>query len=612
MKFQPSSRKRFGLWTVAIAAAWIIAIALARGASAGSDQPVAQTPLTLTAGESYTIVGLAPGGTPAVRVIDNPHALVIHGETPGKLVLLGAERGRWIVTVTRSDGHPAAYDVAVNSVATPGAPLKPGKSPDATTGDGLTGARAAQSPSSAPSMGLAAAPPVSSASSELVPIPGARAAAAPVASAQQFGFEPAPAPAAPSATTPGDESPVGKWRSNPSIARAGGNISPSMSGGLNSPNYLSEGSVELMQGTSRVLDFARRLTRVSIADSKIADIQVVNPFQINLVAHTPGFTTLAVWDDKGNYLERQVRVDTGGKQQVMLNCIVAELDRSNIENQGVNLSVALQNYGLSLFGMPGAVATPFSPELPLSTVLPNGTVVSGAEATLPTGGSLIPLLLSQNLTYGLAAGNSAIQTQSFFQFLESHNLARILAEPHLLANSGEQAKFLSGGEIPIVIAQALNTSIVFKQFGTSVEFLPTVIGRDTIELYVKPEVSQPDYAHGVSMFGFTVPAFVTRRAQTMVRLRDGQTLILAGLILHNPISTINKVPYLGDVPYLGGLFRTTSHTTQETDLVMSVTPRIVVPLPDGAQVDLPHGSRLSPEDIKTRPISPPDASRPRF
>ncbi|HUY27835.1 MAG TPA: pilus assembly protein N-terminal domain-containing protein [Candidatus Binataceae bacterium] len=612
MKPRPSSRRRFGLWTVVTAAAWTIAIAGARAASAGSDEPAAQIPLTLTAGESYTIEGLAPGSTPAVRVIENAHALVIHGETPGKLILLGAERGRWIVTVIRSDGHPAAYDVAVNSVATPGAPLKPGTSPDATIGDGLPGARAAQSPSSAPSMRLAAAPPGPTSPGTIVPIAGDSAAPAPVAPAPQFGFEPAPPPAARSATSSGDETPVGKWRSNPSVARAGGNISPSMSGGPHSPNFISGDAVELMQGTSRVLDFARRLTRISIADSKIADIQVVNPFQINLVAHTPGFTTLAVWDDRGNYLERQVRVDTGGRQQVMLNCIVAELDRSNIENQGVNLSVALQNYGLSLFGMPGAVATPFSAQLPISTVLPNGTVISGQEATLPPSGSLIPLMLSQNLTYGLAAGNSQIQTQSFFQFLENHNLARILAEPHLLANSGEQAKFLSGGEIPIVIAQALNTSIVFKEFGTSVEFLPTVIGRDTIELYVKPEVSQPDYAHGVSMFGFTVPAFVTRRAQTMVRLRDGQTLILAGLILHNPISTVNKVPYLGDVPYLGGLFRTTSHTTQETDLVMSVTPQIVTPLPDGAQVDLPHGSRLSPEDVKTRPISPPDASRPRF
>ncbi|HXN13578.1 MAG TPA: hypothetical protein VN865_10760, partial [Candidatus Acidoferrales bacterium] len=197
--------------------------------------------------------------------------------------------------------------------------------------------------------------------------------------------------------------------------------------------------------------------------------------------------------------------------------------------------------------------------------------------------------------------------------LETHNLGKILAEPHLLANSGEKAKFLSGGEIPIVIAQALNSTIVFKTYGTSVEFIPTVVGRDDIELLVKPEVSQPDYAQGVQLFGFTVPAFVTRRAETMVRLKDRQTLIIAGLILHQKISQVQKVPYLGDIPYVAGLFRNTSYSDQETDLVMSVTPEIVRPLPPTGQVYLPTGrGDLTPDEIKTVPLYPEDAARPRF
>src|SRR6185437_10663031 len=158
--------------------------------------------------------------------------------------------------------------------------------------------------------------------------------------------------------------------------------------------------------------------------------------------------------------------------------------------------------------------------------------------------------LSSNLTYGVAYGGSKAPAQAFFQFLETHNLAKILAQPHLLANSGEKAEFLSGGEIPIVVAQALNTSIVFKQFGTSVIFVPTVVGKDEIELQVKPEVSQPDFAHGVSLFGFTVPAFVTRRAQTFVRLKSNQTFIIAGLILHTKTSQVDKTPYVGDIPYV--------------------------------------------------------------
>jgi len=334
-----------------------------------------------------------------------------------------------------------------------------------------------------------------------------------------------------------------------------------------------------------------------------------------LIGRAPGFSTLVVWDDQGDAQQRQIRCDTDGTQQVLLNVVVAELDRTKIENQGVNLSIALSKLGVSLVGLPGSVATSYSPSASLA-----GTGVAGAGATtvtppsgiLPTSGQLIPLLLSPNMTYGLVAGNSNIQTQSFFQFLEQHNLARVLAEPRLLANSGQRARFLSGGEIPIVIAQALNTSIVFKEFGTSVDFLPTVIGDDEITLQVRPEVSEPDFSKGVQLFGFNVPAFITRSAETMVRLRSGQTLIIAGLLLHNKTTNIQKVPYLGDVPYLGGLFRNTAYTNQETDLVMSVTPELVQPLPDGADVALPATGPLTQDQIRTTRLDQPDASRPRF
>ena len=366
----------------------------------------------------------------------------------------------------------------------------------------------------------------------------------------------------------------------------------------------------MQTGSSKIIDFPTRLRRVSIADTTIADIQVINPYQVNLIGHKPGFTTLAVWNQQGQYDERPVRVDPNGKQQVLLSTMVAELDRSAIENQGTNLSFALSHMGVSLVSLPGAVATPFSPQSSITT--PSGNVAS-INQSLEPGGALTDLLLSQGLTYGLAAGNRDYAFQGFFQYLENHQLAKILAQPHLLANSGEEAKFLSGGEIPIVIAQALNTSIVFKQFGTSVEFVPTVVGRNDIELLVKPEVSEPDFAHGVQLFGFSVPAFVTRRAETLVQLKDNQTLIIAGLILHEKKTQIQKVPYMGDIPYVGGLFRTTNYTNTETDLVMSVTPQIVRPLPDGASVYNPTSvPDLTREQIETRRLAQPDATRPRF
>ena len=145
----------------------------------------------------------------------------------------------------------------------------------------------------------------------------------------------------------------------PSALTGGELHSGAVSGGR---HYLPEDGVQLQTGSSRIIDFATKLRRISIADTTVADIQVINPFQVNLIGHKPGFTTLAVWDQSGQYEERPVRIDPNGKQQVLLNTMVAELDRSAIENQGTNLSLALTHAGVSVVSLPGAVATPFSPD----------------------------------------------------------------------------------------------------------------------------------------------------------------------------------------------------------------------------------------------------------
>ncbi len=589
----------------------------------------------LDAGETRVIEGLAPSSMPAVRVIDNPHALVIHNEEPGKMTLLGAEAGHWDIDVKQADGSDLTYDVVVSAIANRENPLKAGEAPPAYDG------RAATAPPAYPSSGTppatesklanddsssgSAVPAASASPSETMNVPAnggtsgskpasAVAAAAPTSESSALG------PITPSQTVSAPaRAAAGMFRTDPSLAESGGQYqSDSVDGGT---HYLPEDGIALSAGMSEIFDFPQRIRRVSIADSSIADIQVVNPYQLNLIGHKPGFTTLAVWNSQGRYQERQVRIEPHGTQQVLLNCMVAELNRTNIENQGINVAVAASNLGLSFVSLPGNSSTPYTANsLLYGGQMQNafGTITNSAIApiagpTLPLGGSIIPLLLSQNMTYGITGGNSNVQTQSFIQFLENHNMARILAQPHLLANSGEEAKFLSGGEIPIVIAQALNTTIVFKEFGTKVGFVPTVVGRDNIELLVKPELSEPDFAHGVQLFGFSVPAFVTRRAETLVRLKDTQTLIIAGLILHDKRELISKVPYLGDLPYVANLFRTSSWQNTESDLVMSVTPQIVQPLPAGAEVFAPSKrGPLTYQEIRTERTAVPEPSRPRF
>jgi Flp pilus assembly secretin CpaC len=584
--------------------------------------------VSINAGETYVIENIKPGTKPAFRVDQNPNAFLSYDMTPGKLTMLSAEAGRWVITVTNTSDQTVYYDLNAVAVAKPGAPLSPGSTPPAISDTGLdarpgfgssisptltmpelpelatiSSLRSPSSSSTADPNAAAKTPSPYDDASWNVPVPPGKA----TSHAPRQSANPSTGQWANQSTGP-LETHAGQYRTDPSVLDSTtGYATESISGGR---HYLPDDALSMMTGTSEVIDFQHRITRISVADSKIADVQVINPFQLNLIAHQPGATTLAIWDDQGRYDERMVRIDASGRQQVMLNTIIAELDRTTIENQGINLSVALSKMGLSLVGMPGNVATPYTASTNLQS---SGSAGTSSGGILPFGGQIIPLLLSSGLTYGLAAQNGNVIWQAFFQFLEQHSLGKILAEPHLLANSGEKAKFLSGGEIPIVIAQALNSSIVFKTFGTSVEFIPTVIGRNDIELLVKPEVSEPDYAHGVNLFGFTVPAFVTRRAETLVRLKDRQTLIIAGLILHEKTSEVQKVPYLGDIPWVRGLFRTTYWSNKETDLVMSVTPEIVRALPQGGEVFVPSNrGDLSYEAIKTKPLDPPDASRPRF
>lgn len=582
---------------------------------ANGDDSANSVTVSLNAGETYVIDNLKPGTKPSYVFEANPNAFVAFDQIPGKLTLLGAENGHWIVTVTSASDRVLRYDMTSKAIANAAHPLRPGNAPPALRDSSdIDGPFVAE-----PAAPVAVATPDRSLP-ELHTISSLATSAASPSSSNGASYgedatwnQPAPASTAALSYEPAQsigplQSRKGQFRNDPSVLEAGrGYESATVSDGK---HYMPDDAVTLMTGMSEVIDFPRRITRISIADSKIADVQVINPFQLNLIAHQPGFTTMAVWNEQGTYNERTVRIDASGKQQVMLNTIVAELDRTTLENQGINLSVAMSKMGLSLVGLPGAVATPYSANTSLQGSSTSGTSPSGL---LPPGGEIIPLLLSQNMTYGLAAQNGDVIWQAFFQFLEQHSLGKILAEPHLLANSGESAKFLSGGEIPIVIAQALNSSIVFKQFGTQVDFIPTVVGRNDIELLVKTEVSQPDYAHGVQLFGFTVPAFVTRRAETLVRLKDRQTLIIAGLILHEKTSQVQKVPYLGDLPWIRNLFHTTYWQDKESDLVMSVTPEIVVPLPSHGEVFLPSNrGELSSEEIKTKPVEPPDAARPRF
>ncbi len=584
----------------------------------------------LNAGEVYVIRNVAPGTTPEVRFRSNPPAFLVDTLDGGMLQVVATSRGAGSVRVTDQTGKVIDYEFIVQGVADPTNVLAPGTSspPLSVTAVAPYGAGEATA-SSARSLDAGAGPVTHyarpgdfSTATSTVEIPATHPESKPTNVAREDKNKGA-------VNGPNQPLLIGQQGLSPSVVSNGKYIAnppalpPSRSAETCTARSdgLPCGLISLITGTSRVFSFGVPITRVSIANPQVSDIQLVSPNQLMLIGGQPGVTTLAVWNALGQLQERKVRVEKESHEQVLLNVLVAEVNRTKLENEGVDLSVA--GAGTSLVGLPGNVATPYSPIIPLNIFPTFGpsplTGVAapptplGLQGTMTPGGTLMPLLLSNKITYALATSNGGFQSNSFFQFLESHQLAKILAQPRILANSGEEAKFLSGGEIPIVIAQALNTSIVFKQFGTSVVFIPTVVGDDEIELVVKPEVSQPDYSQGVQMFGFNVPAFITQRAETQVRMKNNETLIIAGLIQENVQRTVTKVPYMGDIPFAGALFRNTSYNRVKTELVITVTPQLVRAIPQGAQVARPTDSAsMTYQEIRTRSLPQPDPSRPRL
>ena len=182
------------------------------------------------------------------------------------------------------------------------------------------------------------------------------------------------------------------------------------------------------------------------------------------------------------------------------------------------------------------------------------------------------------------------------RLLREQGAFRSLAEPNLVAYNGQEASFLAGGEFPVPIVQGVTgaVSVEFKEFGIRLNFTPTIAG-DVIRLKVRPEVSALDFNNGITLGGFRIPALITRRAETDVELRDGQSFAIAGLL--NNISQNDRadVPVLSAIPIIGSLFKSKAERAEETELMVLITPRLVQPLEPDEVPPLPT------DDVEVRP-----------
>ena len=257
--------------------------------------------------------------------------------------------------------------------------------------------------------------------------------------------------------------------------------------------------------------------------------------------------------------------------QVMLKVRIAEVNRSALKNVGVNL-LSRDSGGGTLFGIgrgdPGKINIVNGPKDPVTGTTPES--IQNITFNNIVGGTTLGL-------FGKVLGLDVLGT---LDLLQNDGFVTTLAEPNLTALSGETASFLAGGEFPIPVSQGLSgaVTIEYKQYGVGLAFTPIVLSDGRISMRVRPEVSQLSDAGSVKLGGFTVPALTTRRAETTVELGSGQSFMIAGLLQNNSANTIEKAPFLGDIPILGSLFRSTSYQRNETELVIIVTPYLVRPV----------------------------------
>ncbi len=391
---------------------------------------------------------------------------------------------------------------------------------------------------------------------------------------------------------------------------------------------VTEGAVPLrvMVGKSILVNTTDRLIRVSVTDPAIADALVVTPTQLLVHGRAPGEVSLVLWDtlERSRSFDLRVDVDASaaaeeirrifpgetilvsssrsaivlsghvttedvaknagsvagayakavvnvlsfgplGAQEILLEVKFAELNRTALRQFGINLfstnAKAISESGTGQFGQRGVFNI-------------TDTHVFGVPITgFGTDTQVTPLnffLFRPDVHVGLA-----------IQALQQKNLAQVLAEPNLIALNGKEASFLAGGEFPIPIVQGGgnvgNVTVVFKEFGVRLKFTPVIQPNGNIRLKVAPEVSTLDFANGVTLSGFTIPGLVTRKAETELELQDGQSFVIAGLIDNRIVDIVSKVPWLGDIPILGALFRSKDVQRRNSELLVLVTARRISP-----------------------------------
>lgn len=413
-------------------------------------------------------------------------------------------------------------------------------------------------------------------------------------------------------------------------------------------------SVDLEVGQARLIEMSSPIGRVSVANPEVADVKVITPLQIQVIGSGIGATYLSVWDKADRVIVMNVRISRNladlrrqlselfpgeqiqvtsagdlvllagevadvrfpqraveiaslhaervanlikvrGNQQVQLEVRFAEVSRTGLRELGTNFYHT--DPGDRAGGLFSAETVPGS-IIPGQQNLPPSIPGTGAP-----GSNLPPVVFQPAFSNAFNIFYSTLGRFSFsaiLSLLEQNGLAKLLAEPTLVAMSGQEAKFLAGGEIPIPLVSTLGQARVeYKSFGIQLGFTPTVLSEDTVHLRLVSEVSEIDQDVAVNIGGFSVPGFATRKSETTIRLKDGQSFAIAGMLSDKTRSVLKKIPLIGDIPILGALFRSTNFQREETELLVVVTARLVQPLSPHEVPPLPGETEVNdPDDFE--------------
>jgi pilus assembly protein CpaC len=403
-------------------------------------------------------------------------------------------------------------------------------------------------------------------------------------------------------------------------------ILPDSTATLTSSTEFANKSLHVLVGRSIFIKTSSRLKRVFVSDPTVIDSFTSSPSQIVVTAKAAGISSLILWNEAGQSqtylvssdldivnLQRQVREaipnsnitvasqqdrislsgtvpsdsisDSAAKLaslytkyvvnslvikpprilQVKLKVQIVEIDRSKLDQFGINFFSGGKNTSSTQTG-----------QFPSVNTAPNST----------------PLSLTVSNPLNLLFYNTSLNVGVTIQDLQDDQILQILAEPTITSISGQKASFLAGGEFPFPVVQGssgglTSITIQFRSYGVKLDFTPVVNEDGTILLKVAPEVSALDYTNAVTISGYTIPAISTRRAETQVELRSGQSFAISGLLDHRTTDIFNKMPGIGDVPILGQFFRSKNINHSVVELAVIVTPTVVDPLSDTSPPALP-------------------------